>query len=199
MAKLTPKQERFVAEYLIDLNATQAAIRAGYSLKTARQAGAENLSKPVVAEAIQAAQVQRGEKLEVTAEWVLQRWVEIATADPNELVQYRRGPCKHCWGGVVSREQLEAVNPDCPACAGNGQGNIFVHDTRKLKGAAKRLYAGVKLGKDGLQVLMRDQDAALSNIARHLGMFKDKLEVSVVDQGSILDAARKRVIDGRKG
>ena len=56
MAKLTPKQQRFVDEYLIDLNATQAAIRAGYSPKTAQQMGAENLSKPVIAEAIEAAQ-----------------------------------------------------------------------------------------------------------------------------------------------
>ena len=47
-AKLTPKQRRFVNEYLIDLNATQAAIRAGYSKKTAQQIGAENLSKPVM-------------------------------------------------------------------------------------------------------------------------------------------------------
>jgi phage terminase small subunit len=53
---LTPKQRRFVEEYLLDANATQAAIRAGYSPKTARQTGAENLSKPVIAEAIAEAQ-----------------------------------------------------------------------------------------------------------------------------------------------
>lgn len=50
--ELTPKQKRFVEEYLIDLNATQAAIRAGYSPKTARQIGDENLSKPDIREAI---------------------------------------------------------------------------------------------------------------------------------------------------
>lgn len=49
---MTPKQQRFVEEYLIDLNATQAAIRAGYSQKTAQQIGAENLTKPVIADAI---------------------------------------------------------------------------------------------------------------------------------------------------
>ena len=51
-AKLTPKQQRFIDEYLIDLNATQAAIRAGYSPRTARQIGQENLSKPVIAAAV---------------------------------------------------------------------------------------------------------------------------------------------------
>ena len=51
-AKLTPKQQRFIDEYMIDLNATQAAMRAGYSSRTARQIGAENLLKPVVAAAI---------------------------------------------------------------------------------------------------------------------------------------------------
>ena len=56
MANLTPKQQRFVEEYLIDLNATQAAIRAGYSEKTAQQMWSENLLKPVIADAIKAGQ-----------------------------------------------------------------------------------------------------------------------------------------------
>lgn len=53
--KLTPKQQRFVDEYLLDLNATQAAIRAGYSRRSARQIGAENMSKPAISGAIAAA------------------------------------------------------------------------------------------------------------------------------------------------
>lgn len=72
MAKLTDKQQRFVEEYLIDLNATQAAIRAGYSEKTAQQMGAENLSKPVIAEAIQEAKNKRTERTELTVDMVVQ-------------------------------------------------------------------------------------------------------------------------------
>jgi phage terminase small subunit len=68
---MTPKQERFVAEYLIDLNATQAAIRAGYSEKTAKQMGTENLAKPVLAEAIQEALAERAERTEITQDYVL--------------------------------------------------------------------------------------------------------------------------------
>lgn len=67
MAELSEKQKRFVAEYLIDLNATQAAIRAGYSAKTARSVGSENLTKPDIAAAIAKAQARVAEKAEWTA------------------------------------------------------------------------------------------------------------------------------------
>ena len=68
---LTPKQQRFVEEYLIDLNATQAAIRAGYSQKTAHSIGHENLSKPEIAAALQEAQEKRSESVGIDAEWIL--------------------------------------------------------------------------------------------------------------------------------
>ena len=84
--KLTPKQARFVAEYLIDLNATQAAIRAGYSKRTARQVGAENLTKPVIADAISAAQAERAERTLIDADWVLIRLAEEAKADLAALI-----------------------------------------------------------------------------------------------------------------
>src|SRR5271166_5161849 len=64
--KLTPKQARFVQEYLIDLNAAQAAIRAGYSAKTARVIGHENLTKPDIAAAIEKAKAKRAERTELT-------------------------------------------------------------------------------------------------------------------------------------
>ena len=68
---MTPKQQRFVSEYLIDLNATQAAIRAGYSEKTARFIGAENLTKPNIAAAVATAKAERSERTEVTQDYVL--------------------------------------------------------------------------------------------------------------------------------
>jgi len=69
---LRPKQEMFVKEYLIDLNATQAAIRAGYSIKTAEVIGYENLNKPHIAAAIQEAMAKRAEKIEISSDYVLQ-------------------------------------------------------------------------------------------------------------------------------
>lgn len=71
MAKLTPKQQRFVDEYLIDLNATQAAIRAGYSPKTAGQIGEQNLKKLEIQAAIQKAQAERSERTLVTQDMVI--------------------------------------------------------------------------------------------------------------------------------
>lgn len=71
MAKLNDKQIRFCEEYLIDLNATQAAIRAGYSEKTAAVIGCENLTKPNIASFIAALKAKRSEKTTINAAWVL--------------------------------------------------------------------------------------------------------------------------------
>lgn len=72
MANLTPKQQRFVEEYLIDLNATQAAIRAGYSEKTAYSVGHENLKKPEIQKAIEEAKNQVSKRTELTVDMVVQ-------------------------------------------------------------------------------------------------------------------------------
>jgi len=74
---LTAKQQRFVDEYMIDLNATQAAIRAGYSERTASETGYENLRKPQIAEEIAKRQQKHAEKSEMTVEWVLQQYRDI--------------------------------------------------------------------------------------------------------------------------
>ena len=71
VVKLTDKQQMFVKEYLIDLNATQAAIRAGYSEKTAYSIGCENLSKPYIADAIAVAMAERAERLDTSADGVI--------------------------------------------------------------------------------------------------------------------------------
>lgn len=68
---LTPKQQRFVDEYLIDLNATQAAIRAGYSAKTANEIGAQNLAKLSIQKAIEAAKNQRQQRTQITQDRVI--------------------------------------------------------------------------------------------------------------------------------
>ena len=75
--ELTPKQRLFVEEFLIDLNATKAAVRAGYSEKTARQMATENLSKPVIERAIREAMASRSERTGITADMVVEAlWAE---------------------------------------------------------------------------------------------------------------------------
>lgn len=77
MQKLSAKQEQFCREYLVDLNATQAAIRAGYSAKTAAVIGNENLIKPYIAERIAALKQERADKVSVTAADVLKGVIEV--------------------------------------------------------------------------------------------------------------------------
>ncbi|MBB1161476.1 terminase small subunit [Aquariibacter albus] len=82
---LTPKQQAFVAEYLVDLNAAAAARRAGYSERVANRIGAENLSKPVIAAAIQEALEARQQRTQIDADWVLKRLAAMADADLADL------------------------------------------------------------------------------------------------------------------
>jgi phage terminase small subunit len=81
---LTAKQEMFVQEYLVDLNATQAAIRAGYSEKTAGSIGHELLKKPEIATRIEELKRERAEKAGITAEWVLQKLTEVVAKSMQE-------------------------------------------------------------------------------------------------------------------
>jgi len=84
--KLTLKQEAFCKEYIIDLNATKAAIRAGYSPKTAKDIGCENLAKPYLSAYITDLFDKRSEKLEISADYVLQRLKEIDDLDVLDIM-----------------------------------------------------------------------------------------------------------------
>jgi phage terminase small subunit len=90
--KLTDKQARFVAQYVIDLNAKQAAIRAGYSAKTAMEQGYRLLRNAQVQAAIEAKNAKHLEKLDVTAERVLQERARIAFFDPRKLFDAQGKP-----------------------------------------------------------------------------------------------------------
>lgn len=228
---LTAKQQRFVEEYLIDLNATRAYKAAGYSVKSDNAAAVEGhklLRNPKIASEVQKAMDERSERTEITADMVLRRWYDLAMADPNELIQLRRLNCRHCHGvdheyqwkdekeyeeaveaaiasaQVLSKKKGEAVepvipsaaggygyhrladpDPDCPVCRGEGRLDLHMADTRKLGPRARLLYAGVKQTQAGIEIKMHDQAKALENVARHLGMFKDKMELTGQDGGPL--------------
>ena len=95
---LTPKQQKFVDEYLVDLNGAQAAIRAGYSPDTAKQMASENLSKPYLQLAITQARKAQQERTHIEADAVLRQAWDITFADERELVEIHVGCCRHCWG-----------------------------------------------------------------------------------------------------
>lgn len=123
---LTPKEHRFCEEYLVDLNATQAAIRAGYSRHTARQIGAENLSKPSVQSEIELLRSVRSEKTGIDAAWLLTRLSEEATADVSDLYDPETGALLpvHEWPliwrqGLVAGVDIEVIrDPDSGAEVG---------------------------------------------------------------------------------
>ena len=98
MVPLTEKQQRFVDEYLVDLNATQAAIRAGYSAATANEQGAQLLAKLSIQTAVAAGRKQQQERTQISSDRVVMEAWNIATADPRELVEVKVGCCRHCWG-----------------------------------------------------------------------------------------------------
>ena len=86
---MNPRQQHFVQEYLIDPNATQAAIRAGYSKKTARSIGQENLTKPDIAAAIEKAQAERGARAELTADMVVRELKKHGFVDARDMIAIR--------------------------------------------------------------------------------------------------------------
>jgi len=87
MAKLTDKQELFCKEYLIDLNATQAAIRAGYSENTAQIIGSENLSKPLIAKKIAELKAKRAERVEIKADDIARQLDIMRRANISEYIE----------------------------------------------------------------------------------------------------------------
>lgn len=199
---------RFVEEYAKDRNGTQAAVRAGYSRKSAHAQGCRLLSDADV-QLLIAEQVEKiSRDVEFEAADVLREWVLLATADPSKIAQIRRVNCRHCWGEGHAyqwkpREYAEACdaaaragdlpplceggfgfeinrepNEACPECEGEGVEETFFADMRTLGPAERKLIASVKRTKDGIEVKMRDQDAAVQAIAKYLGLLVEKRELT---------------------
>lgn len=207
--RLSEKEQRFCLEYIKTLTGTTAARAAGYTGTRANQTAYDLLGRKDIQDEISRLKSERIERTKIDADMVLERLWMIATADPNEISQFRRNACRYCHGedhGYQWRDPLEfaeacraardkdkpepddvggygfdvnaPADPDCPRCNGNGYGTTFIADTRFLSPAARMLYAGMKETKDGIEAKMHDQQAALINVARHLGMFKDRVEHS---------------------
>lgn len=136
---LNAKQQRFVQEYLIDLNATQAAIRAGYSEKTAHSAGPRLLDNVDICKAIDAARAKRSERTKIDADWLLKRMAEEADADLSDLYDDNGAikPIKDwpkIWrqGLVAGIEHVEVRDAE-----GNATGDVIVKV--KLSDRVRRL------------------------------------------------------------
>jgi len=149
MGKLTPKQSAFVQEYLVDLNATQAAIRAGYKAKTARQIAAENLSKLNIQSAIQEGMQKREQRTEITQDKVIEQLAKIAFLDIKDVVTWADKE------GIKIRPSEEV----------DGTVLTEVSETLSEGGWTKK-------------VKMSDRMRALEMLGKHLGMFKENIQLS---------------------
>lgn len=152
---LTPRQQLFVAEYLIDLNATQAAIRAGYSKRTARSIGQENLTKPAVSAAVAAGQAKRFTSMELTAERVLEEYRRLAFVDARSF-----------WDADGNVKPIKDWTPE--------QGSALAGFEALIKNAK----AGDGITDTIHKFKLWDKTRALEALAKHFGLLVDRVEHS---------------------
>ena len=145
---MTKKQKRFIEEYLIDLNATQAAIRAGYSPDTAKSIGSENLTKPDIQARIAKAMAELSRRTGVNADRVVMELAKIAFVNASDVID----------------AETATLKPDAAP-----------EDTAAIQSVKVKTF-----GEDGLEreIKMADKLKALELLGKHLGMFKDKVELS---------------------
>jgi phage terminase small subunit len=186
---ITPKKQRFVDEYLVDLNATQAAIRAGYSAKTAHSQGPRLLDDVGVKELIADAMAKRSEATKITAERVLQEVARLAFLDIRKAFNHD--------GTLKAINELD--DDTAASIAGMDVYEEFVPaDTdEELEGqphggALKRQRGKTVIGSTKKMKLV-DKVGALTLAMRHLGMLTDKLEVKdTTTRADRLRLARER-------
>lgn len=170
MTKLTAKQQRFVEEYLVDLNATQAAIRAGYSKNTASETGYENLRKPQIAEAISSAKSERSAQTGIDARWVLERLGMEVEADMADLYD-ENGNLKAVkdWPLIWRTGLVAGVET---VREGGDEGSVSYVDKIKISDRIKRIeligkHVDVQAFKDrieqsgSLEIVIAPEDASL--------------------------------------
>jgi len=146
---LNEKQKRFVSEYIVDLNAKQAAIRAGYSPKGAEPQASRLLSNAKVQDEIAKAMEDREKRTGITQDRVLAELSAIAFAKATDYVE-------------VSND-----------------GTVKIKPTANLTDEQKKAIAGIKEGANGIEIKLVDKTKALEMLSRHLGLFNDKLNVNV--------------------
>jgi len=172
---LTPRQSLFVKEYLVDLNATQAAIRAGYSEKGAMTQGSLLLSNPKVAPMLAKAMAARAKRTEFNADRVLKEIERVATVDPIEL-----------FNEDGTMKQIS----DIPEDVRRAIASVDVTELFEWEGKGKdkhKVWVGYLK-----RIRLVPKNESLNMAGRHFKMFTDVLDVNVNDLASALDKAKAR-------
>ena len=171
---LTARQARFVAEYLISLNATQAAIRAGYSAKRADAIGYENLRKPEISAAIAKAHAEQNRRLQLTADEARTQNAFIARFDPADMFD-AQGALLHV-----------ARMPRHVRCA-----------LKSVKVVRQNLTNGDGVADTTLEVAFWDKNVAIGREYQYHGLLLDRVQVTgeLASVPARLIAARKRLAE----
>lgn len=171
---LTDKQKRFCEEYLIDLNATQAAIRAGYSPKTAEQTASRLLRNVKVQEYIAKRQKELSRSTEITQERVIKELALIAFSNNADYAHVVEKKMQVEAGGAL----VDVLDKDGKPVMYRTVEPVL---TEELTEEQKRALAVIKNGREGLEVKSCDKVKALELLGKHLGIFTDKIEANVND------------------
>lgn len=142
---LTDKQEMFCREYIVDYNATQAAIRAGYSVDTAKQIGYENLTKPYIKSHIDTLIEERKAKIEINEQYVLDKLVRYNEANIMDFYELDENRC------------------------------LVLKDLTKLPRRITDCISEIRQTKDGVMLKIVDKKGSSVDIGRYLGMFYDNV------------------------
>lgn len=171
VAKLTDKQRRFCEEYIVDLNATQAAIRAEYSEKTAYSMGQRLLKKVEAQEYIKQLKEERAARTQIEADRVIYELSLIAFSNAAD------------YAAVVEREMTVEVDGHHIKLL-DDDGNPIMYRTvepvltKDLTAEQKRALAVIKKGRDGFEVRPYDKVRALELLGKHIGLFEEKVNVN---------------------
>lgn len=180
---LTAKQQRFVDEYLIDLNATQAAIRAGYSEKTARSISNENMTKPDIQAAIAKGMQARSGRTEITQDMVLRELAKIGFSDIRKVVRWGETQVRMVDGEDDGPEDMVPYH------------GLALIDSTEIDDNTAGAIAEVSQGRDGLKVKLHDKKGALVDIGRHLGMFAAPAHAELDAELKRIEVENKRMLN----
>lgn len=191
LAPLDAKEQRFVSEYLVDLDPKRAAIVAGYSASMAASKAYQWVSngkvKPHVFAAVLKAQTERSKRTEITADKVLAELARIGFASLSDVTDW--GVKEVAFGYDDDGKKLRPEEIGEAAVVQYVEAPFVTPINRDdLPPEIRAAVSEVSLGRDGFKIKMHDKNAALLQIGRHLGMFTDKVEAKV--EGLVINIRR---------
>ncbi|MNW43785.1 Terminase small subunit [compost metagenome] len=171
---LSAKQKLFIQEYLIDLNASAAYIRAGYKSKNPDVDGHKLLVKPSIQEAVKEAMDKRSKRTEITADRVLEEYAKIAFSNITDFLKINTAERVVDRKKVTDAEGNESIVPIYDMVQG-----VELFDSDEVGREKMSIVSSVKQGEFGIELKLHDKKGALDMLSKHLGIAKEGLGINV--------------------